>query len=1292
MIQRERHLSSPTMCRELRESIESVDIPAPIEKDGVPGTFVDDIFIPSLPSMSRRKSDLGHRLMISHIENENFKSYEGIQTLGPFHSSFTSIVGPNGSGKSNIIDSILFVFGFRSKKIRTDRVSVLINDTANQKNDVKFCKVTVHFHKVMEADSGGLEVVPGSQFSIGRKGYRNNSSHYEINGRKAQFHSVAEFLRKEGIDIDHNRFLILQGEVEQIALLKPKGHGHGEHGMLEYLEDLIGSSRYKTHIEQVQERLNDLDEIRSEKLNRVKLVEKEVLDLEKPKNEAIEYLKLQNKINHAKNKGYQRYILQYENQIHSTEKERDDFQKTVNDKLSQLNEIREKKNSKEKRLRFMEGEMMRLQTDLEETKEKFRKFELEDTQLLEEMKSINQKRKKLMKTSQQEKEAGDRFEKIPELNKLKIEECEELLSKYQNQIDEEQKKYEEAIEKLKTETREFQDKKEELETELIKYTKNENESLSNLNIAASELEVLTGREDKEKIKLSSLETRLEQSIGDHGEKKKKLLDKVKQIKEIETSLAKLEAEYNRELNHFEEVSSKARQSRADFEETRNAQMATSGLSKVNDAIMRQKMAGALQGVIGRLGDLGIIDKKYDIAISTATNKSLDTILVRDVASAQSCINYLKSKNIGRANFLALEKMKSNEDKLSYNKRTPENAPRLIDLVQVQNDEYKLAFYHYLKDTLVAEDLDQANRITRNKNEVFRVVTLNGELIEKSGAMSGGGSHKMRGKMAFEFHQNSSSSLLQYDEKSFKALQNRLQKEDFEASKLSEKTQLQENKIYKTKREIDSLSKVIKKLSLDVAKHDEETRILKEQIEPQKKLMKQVKPDEKQVEELRKKVEILRRDHEKEMERSKDTKDAVRKLNYKIKEFGSNKVKSARNKLDNIKNQHGKVKKEITHLKVGIQSALRDLEKSKQKSESHETEIKEAENKMQEMKKQREEFEIKGKELIENLEELKTTEINGKEKIMKMKELVKKLEEEENNHKSDQIEIDQVNEKYRTALKELTRSLKHWKREKEQLNLQSVPGEATINFVDYSSTEERKKELVDMDVEVWQLKLTTMEEELANKEPNLGAIDEYKQKELIYLNRADELDNITKQRDLQLKNHDTLRKMRLKEFMEGYAIITGKLKETYQLITLGGDAELELVDSLDPFTEGIIFSVRPPKKSWKNISNLSGGEKTLSSLALVFALHYYKPTPLYIMDEIDAALDFRNVSIIGRHIKEKTKDAQFIIVSLRSNMFELADRLIGIYKTYNCSKSVGVDPAKVCANQQPSTSNENETSA
>ena len=193
--------------------------------------------------------------------------------------------------------------------------------------------------------------------------------------------------------------------------------------------------------------------------------------------------------------------------------------------------------------------------------------------------------------------------------------------------------------------------------------------------------------------------------------------------------------------------------------------------------------------------------------------------------------------------------------------------------------------------------------------------------------------------------------------------------------------------------------------------------------------------------------------------------------------------------------------------------------------------------------------------------------------------------------------------------------------------------------------------------------------------NMNALYQYLRKNAVYVKRMRDLKRITRRRDALRLEYDHLRDQRLKEFTSGFDVISLKLKEMYQMITLGGDAELELVDSLDPFSEGIVFSVRPPKKSWKNITNLSGGEKTLSSLALVFALHHYKPTALYVMDEIDAALDFKNVSIVANYIKERTKNAQFVIISLRNNMFELADRLVGIYKTHDCTKSVTVNPRK-----------------
>lgn len=208
-----------------------------------------------------------------------------------------------------------------------------------------------------------------------------------------------------------------------------------------------------------------------------------------------------------------------------------------------------------------------------------------------------------------------------------------------------------------------------------------------------------------------------------------------------------------------------------------------------------------------------------------------------------------------------------------------------------------------------------------------------------------------------------------------------------------------------------------------------------------------------------------------------------------------------------------------------------------------------------------------------------------------------------------------------------------------------------------------------------------ERNILAKNANMGAIAEYRKKEADYLFRVSELDQVTEERNDARKEHEELRRQRLEMFMDGFGTITLKLKEMYQMITLGGDAELELVDSLDPFSEGIVFSVRPPKKSWKNICNLSGGEKTLSSLSLVFALHHYKPTPLYVMDEIDAALDFKNVSIVANYIKDRTKNAQFVIISLRNNMFELADRLVGIYKTYNASKSIAINPESFGASGQ-----------
>lgn len=226
------------------------------------------------------------RLTIHKIVLINFKSYAGVVNIGPFHASFSAIVGPNGSGKSNTIDALLFVFGFKASKMRQGKLSELIHNS-DQFQDLDFCSVEVHFREIVDLDTPvppgqppPFEVVPGTELVVARTAYRNNTSKYTVNSRTSNYKDVTTLLKGKGIDLDHKRFLILQGEVESIALMKPKGATEHEDGLLEYLEDIIGTDRFKEPLEQANKDVEELNDQRTHAMNRVKLVEHEKALLE----------------------------------------------------------------------------------------------------------------------------------------------------------------------------------------------------------------------------------------------------------------------------------------------------------------------------------------------------------------------------------------------------------------------------------------------------------------------------------------------------------------------------------------------------------------------------------------------------------------------------------------------------------------------------------------------------------------------------------------------------------------------------------------------------------------------------------------------------------------------------------------------------------------------------------------------------------------------------------------------------------------------------------------------------
>ncbi|TFL00277.1 RecF/RecN/SMC N terminal domain-containing protein [Pterulicium gracile] len=210
------------------------------------------------------------RLVIHKMALVDFKSYAGRQEIGPFHKSFSAIVGPNGSGKSNTIDALLFVFGYRATKMRQAKLSELIHNSARFK-DLDSCSVEVHFREIMDIpDTDQYKIRPNSALVVARHAYKSEASKYTVDGKTSSYADVRTLLKGKGIDLDHNRFLILQGEVESIAQMKPKGTDTDPEGLLEYLEDIIGTNRFIEPLNEAQAKIDTLNDERTIKLNRLR--------------------------------------------------------------------------------------------------------------------------------------------------------------------------------------------------------------------------------------------------------------------------------------------------------------------------------------------------------------------------------------------------------------------------------------------------------------------------------------------------------------------------------------------------------------------------------------------------------------------------------------------------------------------------------------------------------------------------------------------------------------------------------------------------------------------------------------------------------------------------------------------------------------------------------------------------------------------------------------------------------------------------------------------------------------
>ncbi|KAK1782227.1 RecF/RecN/SMC N terminal domain-containing protein [Copromyces sp. CBS 386.78] len=1291
------------------------------------------------------------RIVITNLVLINFKSYAGRQEVGPFHASFSSVVGPNGSGKSNVIDSLLFVFGFRASKMRQGKISALIHNSA-QFPDLSYCEVEVHFQEVMDMPGGGHEVIPDSTLIISRKAFKNNSSQYYINGKSSNFTTVTTLLRDRGVDLDHKRFLILQGEVESIAQMKAKAGNEHEDGLLEYLEDIIGTSKYKTPIEESATEVETLNEICMEKSGRVQHVEKERNSLEDKKNKALAFVRDENELALKQSALYQLYISECDDNIAVTEE-------AIGQMQAQLDAELEKHHGSEQLIKQLEKayskgskEYDSWEKQTQQLVKEMNKFEQERVKFEEKRKFLTDKRKKLEKTiANAEKTTVEAEETIQNCTK-EIERRQKDIVFLEKKVKEEEAELATIRESLKGKTQKYSDQIAAKQKSLEPWKDKINQKQSAIAVAESELAILREKANAGTVALEEMEAKIV-AIQERQAAKAEEMEQckaeranlIKEGKKIEAELAKLaeeEPKYRQQLSN----------ARQKADEARSSLSATQNRGNVLTALMRMKESGRIDGFHGRLGNLGAIDQKYDIAISTACG-ALDNFVTDTVEAGQQCIEYLRKTNLGRGNFMCLDKLRVRDMSPI---QTPENAPRLFDLVKPKDDKFRPAFYHALQDTLVAKDLAQANRIAYGAKR-WRVVTLAGELIDKSGTMTGGGTTVKRGLMSSKLVADTTKEQVDKLEQDRDTLEQAF-------NEFQDRQRELESRLRQVQSMVPQLETKMQKINLEVESSERNLTDAQRRIKELSKEQQPSKTDDNRVAALEKEIAKLKGEVEKLREEMSSVEDEIKALQDKIMKVGGEKLRSQKAAVDSLKaeiatqneetnaaevkmakaeKQKHKLEKDFNKASKELQNAIQETEALEEEiqnqgdtAESLTTRVEEAQEALKEKKK---ELAAMKKELDEKTAELNETravEIEMRNKLEENQKILsenqKRLrywedklsklvlqdiedlergtsadavtapqgpadpdamdvddpdsilqaqleaeaaeaeedkedeEEEEEEEEEDAMSLDENDEEPRQRRNKTPKKQKQKKRRQQTGKTPRKPRNP-LELPRYT-----RDELADMSKEKLKGEIAALEEKISNVNIDLSVLSEYRRRVEEHLARSSDLASAVSQRDAAKKRLDELRRLRLEGFMEGFSTISLRLKEMYQMITMGGNAELELVDSLDPFSEGILFSVMPPKKSWKNISNLSGGEKTLSSLALVFALHHYKPTPLYVMDEIDAALDFRNVSIVASYIKERTKNAQFIVISLRNNMFELAARLVGVYKVNHMTKSVTIE--------------------
>ena len=1165
-------------------------------------------------------------MYVKRLEMQGFKSFAD-KTVLEFMPGITSVIGPNGSGKSNISDAIRWILGEQSiKSLRGAKTQDIIFAGTQNRKSLGFAEASLVFD-----NSDGALPIEYSEVTITRKIYRSGETGYYINKVQCRLKDIVELFMDTGIGRD-GYSIIGQGKIDEILSNKSEDRRH-------IFEEAAGIVKYRARKEETEKKLEQT------RLNLLRIndilteIEGNLEPLQQQSEKAKKYLNLKEELKNIEVGLFLYNIEKLKKALQQFTEDEEIMNSTLNQeegKLEKLKILKEELKDSIDEITIKIENMQNIGFESEKEIEKLNSnINVAETKILnniensklyqDEIVELEEKIKNLKQEIQQKQSKKDNLkqnkEKFEDELKAKEDELKKITEKLSGK--------ELEIEKLKKQVEENTDKKYELQSQISTQTANIENAQKRQRQIGQEIDNQVLELDRIRMKREDIA----KSFNQIETERNKILKAIDEIDNKKQEINNKIKEYDLQIiNNTNEM--RMKQSRYNF--LIETEKEKEGYIKSVKSLLLdcEKIKELGKGMHGVLANIISVPSEYETAIEMCLGASLQNIVTDTEEDAKKLVEHLKKNNLGRASFLPITAVKGRKIESIKGKK--------IGIIGIASDlvkfdkKYEQIILNLLGRTVVVDNMQNAINLAKENNYSFRIITTEGDVINPSGAITGGSVSKKTINILGR------SREIEALEKELKKLKEKIQKSEKDKEEYM-------NSSEDIIEEVQALEKQLQEINITYATEKQRVVSIDENIEQIQKRIEKLKQENIKTEETKKEIIKAKQCNEKQIEDMNKQNEEDQKI---IDEF-SNANKDSQKYIDDLNF-------DITNLKISV-SSFNESEVSIQEiTEMIEKEI-ETHTKNKESKK------IQIENANKENETLKTEIENTKQEIEKVKSKVSnsgntveklKLERIEKNKKLSQKEEEQTDQfKIIEDLKAQITKLEVKKTKTEEditdiINKMWEEYELTPNNAG-SYPKPENVSLTQRRVNV----LRTDIKELGSV--NVDSIEEYKKLKDRYdfmcEQRLDLDDTMAKLRNVIQDMTETMKK----QFREKFEVINKNFGEVFKELFGGGMAEVILTDEANILECGIDITVQPPGKKLQNMTLLSGGEKAFTAIALLFAILRINPAPFCVLDEIEAALDDVNVYRYAEYLKKFAKDTQFLVITHRKGTMEVADTVYGV---------------------------------